>query len=414
MVFSKMNNAEIETNNTIFDSVEEAIEDFKAGKPVLIADDEDRENEGDLICSAEKITPEIINFMASECKGLICIAITPERAKELELSQMVEKNTESAQTAFTQSIDGAAKFGVTTGISAFDRAKTIQIVIDKNSRPNDLRRPGHIFPCVAKAGGVLQRTGHTEASVDLAKLSGHFPAGVMCEILKPDGTMARRDDLKEFALKHGIKFITVAQLIAYRLKTERFVTREAQATLPTQFGDFKVYGYLNQLTGQEHVTLVKDDNSDKIPLVRMHSECLTGDVFHSLKCDCNSQLHRAMKMIDEWGKGAIVYIRDHEGRGIGLINKIKAYALQEKGQDTIEANISLGFQPDLRDYGVGAQIILDLGYNNFNLITNNPKKIIGLEGYGLKIHDIVNLEAEVNCYNKRYIETKKEKMNHML
>lgn len=396
-----------------FNTVEEAIEDFKAGKPVLIADDEDRENEGDLICSAEKITPDIINFMAMECRGLVCIAITPERAAELELTQMVEKNTESAQTAFTQSIDGAAKFGVTTGISAFDRAKTIQIAIDKNARPNDLRRPGHVFPCVAKTGGVLQRTGHTEASVDLARISGHYPAGVMCEILNPDGTMARRDELKEFAKTHNIKFITVAQLIAYRLKSERFVTREAQATLPTQFGDFGVYGYLNTLTGDEHVALVKDDKSDKIPLIRIHSECLTGDVFHSLKCDCNSQLHRAMKMIDEWGRGAVVYMRNHEGRGIGLVNKIKAYALQEKGQDTIEANVSLGFAPDLRDYGVGAQIILDLGYNNFNLITNNPKKIVGLEGYGLKIHDIVNLEADVNCYNKRYMETKKEKMNHM-
>lgn len=406
-----MNEAEIKEN--FFNTVEEAIECFKAGKPVLIADDESRENEGDLICSAEKIAPEIINFMAQECRGLVCLAITPQRAKELELTQMVEKNTESAQTAFTHSIDGAAKFGVTTGISAFDRAKTIQIITDKNARPSDLRRPGHIFPCVAKAGGVLQRTGHTEASVDLARLAGHFPAGVMCEIMNPDGSMARRDDLKAFAQKHNIKFITVAQLIAYRLKKERFVTREAEATLPTQFGDFKVYGYLNNLTGQEHVAIIKDDGSDKIPLIRMHSECLTGDVFHSLKCDCNSQLHRAMQMVDEWGKGAIVYIRDHEGRGIGLINKIKAYALQEKGQDTIEANISLGFQPDLRDYGVGAQIILDLGYNNFNLITNNPKKIIGLEGYGLKIHDIVNLEPDVNCHNKKYMETKKEKMHHM-
>lgn len=407
-----MENVKIDAN--FFNTVEEAIESFKAGKPVLIADDENRENEGDVICSAEKITPEIINFMAQECRGLVCLAIDDKRAKELELAQMVQKNTESAQTAFTQSIDGAAKFGVTTGISAFDRAKTIQIAIDKNSRPNDLRRPGHVFPCVAKLGGVLQRTGHTEASVDLARLAGHFPAGAMCEVMNPDGTMARRDQLKEFATKHDLKFITVAQLIAYRLRTERFVTREAQATLPTKFGDFSVYGYLNNITGQEHVAIVKDDGSDKIPLIRVHSECLTGDVFHSLKCDCNSQLHRAMKMVDEWGKGAIVYIRDHEGRGIGLINKIKAYALQEKGQDTIEANISLGFQPDLRDYGVGAQIILDLGYNNFNLITNNPKKIIGLEGYGLKIHDIVNLEPDVNCYNKRYMETKKEKMHHML
>lgn len=406
-----MDESKLEEN--FFDTVEEAIESFKAGKPVLIADDENRENEGDLICSAQTVTPEIINFMAQECRGLICFALTPQRAKELELTQMVQKNTESSQTAFTQSIDGAAKFGVTTGISAYDRAKTIQIAIDKNARPNDLRRPGHVFPCVAKAGGVLQRTGHTEATVDLARLAGHFPAGAMCEIMNQDGKMARRDDLKKFSLKHKIKFITVSQLIAYKIKRERFVTREAQATLPTQFGDFKVYGYLDNLNQHEHVALVKDDGSDKIPLIRVHSECLTGDVFHSLKCDCNSQLHRAMKMVDEWGRGAIIYIRDHEGRGIGLINKIKAYALQEKGQDTIEANISLGFPSDLRDYGVGAQMILDLGYNNFNLITNNPKKIIALEGYGLQIHDIVNLEPDVNNYNKRYMETKKVKMHHM-
>lgn len=404
---------EAENIQNFFNTVEDALEDFKAGKPVLIADDEDRENEGDLICSAQMVTPEIINFMAAECRGLICLAINKETADRLELTQMVEKNTESVQTAFTQSIDGAARFGVTTGISAFDRAKTIQIAIDENSRPGDLRRPGHIFPCVAKQGGVLKRTGHTEASVDLAKLAGHFPAGVMCEIMNSDGTMARRDELKDFASKHGIKFITVAQLIAYRLRNERFVTREAQATLPTLFGDFKVYGYIDNINKHEHVALVKDDGSEKVPLIRVHSECLTGDVFHSLKCDCNSQLHRALKMVDEWGRGAVIYIRDHEGRGIGLINKIKAYALQENGQDTIEANISLGFQPDLRDYGVGAQIILDLGYNNFNLITNNPKKIIGLEGYGLKIHDIVNLEPDVNCYNKRYMETKKDKMHHM-
>lgn len=408
-----MNQAEREIEENFFDTVEEAIESFKAGKPVLIADDENRENEGDVICSAQMVTPEIINFMAQECRGLVCLAINPEIANQLELPQMVEKNTESAQTAFTQSIDGAAKFGVTTGISAFDRAKTVQIAIDKNARPNDLRRPGHVFPCVSKPGGVLQRTGHTEATVDLARLAGQIPAGVMCEVMQANGQMARRDELKVFAQKHNLKFITVSQLISYRIRTERFVTREAQATLPTQYGDFKVYGYVDNLNKREHVALVKDDGSDKIPLIRVHSECLTGDVFHSLKCDCNSQLHRAMKMIDERGKGAIIYIRDHEGRGIGLINKIKAYALQEKGQDTIEANISLGFQPDLRDYGVGAQIILDLGYNNFNLITNNPKKIIGLEGYGLKIHDIVNLEPDVNCYNKKYMETKKEKMHHM-
>lgn len=412
-----MNQAEPNENNIredFFNTIEEAIEDFKNGKMLIVADDENRENEGDLICSAEKVTPEIINFMATECRGLVCLALSAERANALELPQMVDKNTESAQTAFTQSIDGAAKYGVTTGISAFDRAKTIQIAIDENSKPDDLRRPGHIFPCVARPGGVLKRTGHTETSVDLARLAGHSPAGVMCEIMNPDGTMARRDELKAFAEKHNIKFITVTQLIEYRLKAERFVTREAQATLPTQFGDFKVYGYLDNLTQQEHVALVKDDGTDKIPLVRMHSECLTGDVFHSLKCDCNSQLQRALKMIDEYGKGAVVYLRDHEGRGIGLINKIKAYNLQEDGQDTVEANVSLGFKPDLRDYGVGAQIILDLGYNNFNLITNNPKKIVGLKGYGLTINNIVNMEPYVNCYNERYMTTKKEKMDHML
>ncbi len=396
-----------------FNTIEEAVKDFKDGKPILIADDENRENEGDLICSAQMITPEIINFMAAECRGLICLAISQKIADKLELSQMVEHNTESLNTAFTQSIDGAAKYGVTTGISAFDRAKTIQIAVDKNTRPNDLRRPGHVFPCVAKRGGVLQRIGHTEAAVDLAKLAGHAEAGVMCEIMNQDGTMARRDSLHQFAQKHNLKFITVAQLIAYKIQKERFVKKEAEATLPTKFGDFKIYGYRNMLTNEEHVALVKDDNSDRVPLIRVHSECLTGDVFHSLKCDCNSQLHRAMKMVDKYGKGAIIYMRNHEGRGIGLINKIKAYALQEKGQDTIEANVSLGFAPDLRDYGVGAQIILDLGYNNFSLITNNPKKIIGLEGYGLKIHDIVNLEPDINSYNERYMETKKEKMHHM-
>jgi 3,4-dihydroxy 2-butanone 4-phosphate synthase/GTP cyclohydrolase II len=409
-----MENENKETN--FFDSVEEAIESFKQGKLVIIADDENRENEGDLICSAEKITPDIINFMSKEARGLVCFAITNDLAKKLDLPQMVEQkdNTESARTAFSLSIDGAAKFGVTTGISAFDRAKTIQIAIDKNARPNDLRRPGHIFPCVSKIGGVLERTGHTEASVDLARLAGQTPAGVMCEIMLPDGTMARRDDLREFANKFGLKFITVSDLIAYRLRNERFVKREAEATLPTEFGDFKIYGYVNALNGHEHVALVKDDGSDKIPLIRVHSECCTGDVFHSLRCDCNSQLHRAMKMVNEYGKGAVIYIRDHEGRGIGLVNKIKAYALQEKGQDTIDANVSLGFQPDLRDYGVGAQIILDLGYNNFKLITNNPKKIIGLKGYGLTIHEIVNLEPHVTDYNKKYMETKKVRMHHMM
>lgn len=397
-----------------FDKIEDAIKDFKAGKPIIVADDEDRENEGDLLCSAQCVTPEIINFMAKECRGLICLAIADEIAENLDLPQMVENNTEKMRTAFTLSIDAAQRFGVTTGISAYDRAKTVEVAISKDARPHDLRRPGHVFPCVAKKGGVLTRIGHTEACVDMAILSGHRPAGVMCEIMKEDGSMARRDNLRAFADKYGFKFISVSELVAYRLQSEKLVVREAEAFLPTKFGDFKIYGYVNKVNGHEHVALVKDDDSDKIPLIRVHSECLTGDVFHSLKCDCNSQLHGALKMIEEYGKGALVYMHDHEGRGIGLVNKIKAYALQEKGQDTIEANISLGFDEDLRDYGVGAQIIRDIGFTTFNLITNNPKKIVGLEGYGLKIHDIVHLKSEITEYNKRYLNTKKEKMHHTL
>ncbi len=400
--------------NFKFDNIEEAIEDFKNGKMIIVADDEDRENEGDLICSGQMVTPEIIKFMAENAKGLICLAISEEIAEKMELPQMVEQNSESMKTAFTISIDAAEKYGVTTGISAYDRAKTIEVCIAPDAKPSDLRRPGHLFPCVARKGGVLTRTGHTEAVVDLARLCGHIPAGPMCEIMAEDGHMAKRDQLYKFAQKHGIKFISVADLIAYRLKSEKIVTREAEANLPTQFGEFKIYGYVNKITGQESVALVKDDGSDKIPLVRVHSECLTGDIFHSLKCDCNYQLHSALEMINEYGKGALVYMKGHEGRGIGIINKIKAYHLQECGQDTVEANLSLGFKEDLRDYGMGAQIIRDLGFNNFNLITNNPKKIIGLNGYGLTVHDIVKIEPEINKYNKRYMDTKREKMHHMI
>lgn len=397
-----------------FDKIEDAIKDFKAGIPVIVADDEDRENEGDIIVSAQTVTPDKINFLASEAKGLICLAISSDIAKKLELEQMVEHNSESMKTAFTISIDAAEKFGVTTGISAFDRAKTVEVAIAPDAVPSDLRRPGHLFPCVAKDGGALARTGHTEAVVDLAKICGHIPAGVMCEVMAPDGHMARRDYLREFADKHNLKFITVADLIAYRLKSEQLVTCVAEADLPTKYGDFKIYGYKNHINGHEHVALVKDDGSDKIPAVRVHSMCLTGDVFYSLKCDCNSQLHNALKYINNYGKGAVVYLTDHEGRGIGLCNKIKAYKLQQEGQDTIQANISLGFKSDLRDYGTGAQIIRDLGYKEFNLITNNPKKVIGLKGYGLKINDIIKVPSEVTPYNKRYLETKKEKMHHTL
>ncbi len=401
-------------DNFKFDSIESALEDFKNGKMIIVADDEDRENEGDLICSGQMVTPDVIKFLAENAKGLICLAISPEIAEKMDLPQMVEQNSESMKTAFTVSIDAAEKFGVTTGISAFDRAKTIEVCIAPDAQPSDLRRPGHLFPCVARKGGVLTRTGHTEAVVDLARLCGHIPAGVMCEIMGKDGHMAKRDELYLFAKEHGIKFISVAELIAYRLKSEKIVTREAEAHLPTQFGEFEIYGYLNKITGQECVALVKDDGSDKIPLIRVHSECLTGDIFGSLKCDCNYQLHSALKMIDEYGKGALIYMKGHEGRGIGIINKIKAYKLQECGQDTVEANLSLGFKEDLRDYGMGAQVILDLGFNNFSLITNNPKKIVGLNGYGLTVHDIVKIQPYINDYNQRYMETKKEKMHHML
>ena len=401
-------------HTNLFSSIEEALEDFRNGKPLIVADDEDRENEGDLILSAQAVTPELINFMTKECRGLVCLAISSKIAEKLDLPQMVQKNTESMQTAFSLSIDAHQKYGVTTGISAYDRAKTVEVAIAPDATPSDLRRPGHMFPCVAKRGGVLKRCGHTEATVDLAILSGHRPAGVMCEILADDGKMMRRDELSKFAQKHGIKFITVADLIAYRLKKERFVKREVEVFLPTQFGDFNIIGYTDTISGCEHVALVKDDGSDKIPLIRVHSECLTGDIFHSLKCDCNWQLHKALEMVQEYGKGAVIYLRDHEGRGIGLVNKLKAYKLQEQGQDTVEANVSLGFAPDLRNYGVGAQIILDLGFNNFNLITNNPKKIIGLKGYGLTIHENINIKSEVNKYNERYIKTKCEKMHHLM
>lgn len=401
----------------IFDSVEEAIEDIKQGKMIIIADDESRENEGDLACAAELITPETVNFMVTEARGVLCLSMTEEKAHELDLHQMVENNTSELTTAFTVSIDASRKFGVTTGVSASDRATTIKIATEDRAKPDDLRRPGHIFPLVAKKGGVLKRVGQTEASVDIARLAGLKPMGVICEIMNPDGTMARRNDLRKFADKHGLKFITVAQLISYRLRHESFVRKEAEATLPTAYGTFKMYGYRNILDNTEHVALVKgegEDHKGEIPYVRMHSECLTGDALHSLKCDCGEQLQNAMKFISEKGYGAVVYLRSHEGRGIGLINKIKAYALQEKGRDTIEANIELGFAPDLRDYGIGAQILRDLGFTQINLITNNPKKIVGLEGYDLEINDIIHLPTSINKYNEKYINTKREKMHHTI
>ena len=400
-----------------FSTVEEAIQDTKEGKPVIIADDESRENEGDLVCAAEKVTPEIINFMVKECRGLICVPLTQERAKELNLTQMVVDNTESNGTAFTISVDAASTFGVTTGISAQDRATTVKVLVDPKTKPLDLRRPGHIFPLEAKKGGVLKRVGQTEASVDLARLAGLHPTGVICEIMNEDGTMTRRNGLIEFAKKYNFKFITVAQLIKYRLLRERFVKRVIKAKLPTVFGDFDIYGYRNLLDNSEHVALVKGNPKEfeaDAPLVRMHSECLTGDIFHSLRCDCGDQLYSSLELIQKEGKGALVYIKAHEGRGIGLLNKLKAYALQEEGQDTVEANVSLGFDPDLRDYGVGAQILLDLGIKKFRLITNNPKKIVGLEGYNLEIVDRITLPVCVNKYNEKYLHTKRDKMEHII
>lgn len=398
----------------MFDKIEDAIEEFKNGRPIIVADDEDRENEGDLIFPSQFVTPEYINFMAKECRGLICISITQKRATELDLTPMVENNRDIKKTAFTKSVDADTKFGVTTGISAYDRAKTIEVIINNDTKPEDLRAPGHVFPLIAKNGGVLKRVGHTEAGVDLCKLAGLYESAVICEIMQDDGKMARRDDLYEFAKKYNFKFVTVEQLIKYRIMRERHVKRLVETNLPTEFGEFEIYGYLDETTGVEHVALVKNSAEDKLPLVRMHSECLTGDIFHSLKCDCNQQLQNALKMINEYGKGALVYIRDHEGRGIGLLNKLKAYSLQEKGQDTIDANISLGFESDLRDYGTGAQILLDLGYEKFKLITNNPTKIIALKGYGLEVVERVSLPIGINKYNKKYIETKKNRMHHTI
>ena len=398
----------------MFSSINDALIDYSKGKIIIVVDDENRENEGDMICNAKYATPENINYMAQNARGLICIAIERTIADKMQLNQMVEQNTESMKTAFTVSVDADEKYGVTTGISAYDRAKTIEVLINPASSPEDLRRPGHLFPCVARLGGVLERIGHTEAVVDLAKLSNLPPAGAMCEIMTPDGHMARRDFILEFAKKNNIKVITVADLVRYRISKEMIVKMEATAKLPTQFGEFIINGYRNTLNNNEYVALVKDDGSEKIPMVRVHSECLTGDIFHSLRCDCNYQLHTALKMINNYGKGALVYMKGHEGRGIGLINKIKAYALQDKGQDTVQANVSLGFPPDLRDYGIGAQILRQLGYSKFNLLTNNPTKIIGLEGYGLEISERIPIEPPINEYNEKYIRTKIEKMHHLI
>lgn len=404
-----------------FDFIDAALADLKAGRMIVVVDDENRENEGDLICAAQFATPDMINFMAVEARGLICLAMTGDRLDELDLPLMVNNITESHntaysnQTAFTISIDAAPHLGVSTGISAEDRARTIQVAINPLTKASDLRRPGHIFPIRAREGGVLKRAGHTEAGVDLPRLAGLYPAGVICEIQNPDGSMARLPQLIEYAKTHRLKIISIADLISYRLQHDRLVIRETVTQLPTQFGDFQIYAYRHTLDNSEHVAIVKGDLShqDEPVMVRMHSECLTGDALGSLRCDCRMQLQAALKMIESAGKGVVVYLRQ-EGRGIGLINKLKAYSLQDMGLDTVEANERLGFPADLRNYGMGAQMLMDLGIHKIRLITNNPRKIAGLKGYGLEVVDRVPLLIEATDHNSNYLATKAEKLGHML
>jgi len=397
-----------------FSTIDEAIEALRNGRVIIVADDEDRENEGDLVCAAQFATPEVVNFMATHGRGLICLALTGEHCDRLGLPQMTDRNTEELSTAFTVSIDAERRFGVTTGISAADRATTIQVALNPATQPSDLRRPGHVFPLRARPGGVLQRVGQTEASVDLARLAGLIPAGVICEILNPDGSMARRPQLEAMARQHGLVFVTVADLVAWRLRSDRLVHRVAEAKLPTEYGEFTVIGYRNDVDAAEHVALVMGEVSGRPDvLVRMHSKCLTGDVFGSHRCDCGPQLHAAMRRIGEEGHGVVVYL-DQEGRGIGLLNKLRAYALQDSGADTVQANQTLGFPPDLRNYGIGAQILRDVGLTSIRLMTNNPRKVVGLDAYGLEITAREALQIEETDANRGYLATKRDKLGHLL